>query len=166
LSPDAAALATFWQSAESALRLLGSSAGLVLIALSHACFAAAATLEFAAPPPELLELVELPELLGVLVAGVLADDVLGAAVLELLLPQPATSAPPTARTATAENSLLAIGLLLDLTTSSAVTAVPRRDGYPHAISEHNPSCRNACSSLRLGSDRSHLDSRTVACRRP
>jgi hypothetical protein len=110
LSPEAAASATFWQSAESALRLLGSSAGLLLTALSHPCFAAAATAEFVLPPPELPELVELPELLGVLVAGVLADDVLDAAVLELLLllPQPATSAPPTARVATTENSLLAI----------------------------------------------------------
>ncbi len=118
LSPVAAASATFWQSAESALRLLGSSAGLLLTAVSHPCFAAAATAEFALLPPELLELVELPELLAVLVAGgALAVDVLDAggldaAVLELLLllllPQPATSAPPTTRIATTENSLLAI----------------------------------------------------------
>jgi hypothetical protein len=114
LSPVAAASATFWQSEESVLRLLGSSAGLLLTALSHPCFAAAATAEFV-PPPELLELVELPALLGVLVAGVLDEDVLDAAVLDaavlellLLLPQPATNAPPTARIATTENSLLAI----------------------------------------------------------
>jgi hypothetical protein len=117
LSPEAAAWATFWQSVESWLFLLESSAGLLLIALSHPCFAAAATAGFA---PELLELVELPELLAVLVAGGLAVDVLDAggldaAVLELLLllllllPHPATSAPPTARIATTENSLLPIG---------------------------------------------------------
>jgi hypothetical protein len=112
LSPEAAALATFWQSADSVLRLLGSSAGLLLTALSHPCFAAAAAAEFV-PPPELLALVELPELpalLDVVAGGAAADDVLvdDVVVELLLLPQPAMSAPPTARIATTENSLLAI----------------------------------------------------------
>ena len=53
LSPVAAASATFRQSAESALRLLESSAGLLATALSHPCFAAAATAELVPLPPEL-----------------------------------------------------------------------------------------------------------------
>jgi hypothetical protein len=94
--------------------LLESSAGLLATALSHPCFAAAATAELVPPPPELELDVEVLAA-AVLVAGGLDVDVLDAggldaAVLELLLllPQPATSAPPTARTATTENSLLAI----------------------------------------------------------
>jgi hypothetical protein len=111
LSPEAAASATFWQSAESALRLLGSSAALLLTALSHPCLAAAATAEFV-PPPELLDVLEPPDVLDppeLPDPPELLDDVPDPpdAELELLLlPQPATSAPPSAATVTMRHSFL------------------------------------------------------------
>lgn len=81
LSPEAAASATFWHSAESSLRLLAEIAGLFLIPASHPCFAAWAAAEFVLVPLELELGVELLEL---------AVDVL----LLLLLPQPVTAIPP------------------------------------------------------------------------
>lgn len=166
LSPVAAAAARFWQSEDSALFLLAASSGLPLIALSHPCFAAEATAEFVPAPPEPLELVELPELLVLLVAGALTDDVLDAgapaddvfdaAELELLLPQPATSAPPTARSATTENSLLTIW------PPPGLNYRPSVDGHPQT---RRRSPRNHCpqptggpapDSLKSSSNRSHL----------
>ncbi|MHB8692017.1 MAG: hypothetical protein ACYDHH_12295 [Solirubrobacteraceae bacterium] len=84
-SPEAAALATFWHSVESPLRLLGSSAGLFVIPASHACFAAVAAAEFVLPPPELE--------LGVEVLLLPPEPELGADLL-LLLPQPVTTTLP------------------------------------------------------------------------
>ena len=87
LSPEAAASATFWHSVESWLRLLAAIAALVLIELSHPCFAAWAAAELVLAPPELE--------LGVDVLLVAPELELGVDVLLLLLlPQPATTTLP------------------------------------------------------------------------
>ena len=115
--PVAAAAATFWQSAERALRLLGLIAGLFLIPASQPCFAAAAAAEFPPPalalllPPELDVLVDElpPPELDFDVEVLLLELVVFALLLfELLLPQPATKTLPAATSASTMTNLLLI----------------------------------------------------------
>jgi hypothetical protein len=109
LLPDAAASATFWQSAESLLRSLAASVELLLTALSHPCFAAWATADVAPPVPAVVE----PGAVVLLVAPVLGaalELVVGVDVLLflLLLPHPATVAVRAATTHTTLSVLIMI----------------------------------------------------------